>query len=158
VSAPLLVALILSASALVVGIVAVVQASRRAREVEGLHERMDEEFEQWREALRALQHRADEAYDRASQPSMPGVAALRLQGVTEAVEDLRQEVDAVGAGLRRESAQRLSTEVALFDALDKLKQSAPAARPAPPTPARKARSSSLFEIVEFGDDTAPTEQ
>ena len=153
VPAPHLLALVLSTGALLVGVLALVQAGRRARDVEALHDRLDAELEQWRETLKTLSDRAEEAHYRASHPSMPGDAALRLHAATEGVEDLQRHLESLGASIKRESEQRLATEVALYGALDELKQASASRQPAA-VPARRPRSSSLFEIVEFGDESA----
>ena len=150
-----LAALAASVLALLIGAFALAQARQRGRDIDALHQRFDEELEQWRRVLNTVSQRADDAYDRASQPSMPGEAALRLQNAAEGLEDLRNDLRALQALVKRESEQRLATEISLFGALENVrKQPAAASTPAPsPAPPRRARrTESLFEIVDFGED------
>ena len=151
-----LLALISSAAALLLGGLAFVGAGRRGEEIEALHDRLDEEGKQWRHLLDVVSQRVDEAFERASQPNMPGEASLRLQGATEAIDDLRRDLREVQALVKREAEQRLATEISLFDALDDFRKSghlgsqAPAAPKEASPPRRTRRSDSLFEIVDFG--------
>ena len=154
-------ALVASAFALVLAGLALYGSKRRGDEVDALHDRMDEEGKQWRHLIHVVSQRVDDAYERASQPSMPGDASLRLQGATEAVEDLRRDLHAVQLLLKRESEQRLATEISLFKAIDGLRRpETPASPAAPPAGSgrRARRTDSLFEIVDFGSPPEPREE
>ena len=150
VPAPTLLALAVSTLALLLAGLAYLSAAQRRRDLDALYERFDEEIAQWRQLLAAVTQRVEEAYDRATQPSMPDDASVRLQGATEGVEELRNDLRNVQVLLKSEAESRLATEISLFDALDDLrKRSASGGAPAAPA-RRKRRSESVFEIVDLG--------